>query len=329
MNNNRLKKDSLVSAAEVKAINKPFLDGKADDFSNSTFWQYTSVESIEHILSGDCFWVNNISRMNDLHEAELHEKENQDIFVQCFCNSDTEKIPMWYLYGGIVGKGASIGFTPAVMRDYIKSIKFVTELVYDSATNNYVPGEQFEIGRDFELQTGWVFYANYNNPDKNSTISKSPVKINYRNVFVYVKEADEFFDKNYFIKDYPWEYEKEFRLVFINKTGKKIYKIKIEIPEEFRTKPKKIKIRLAPEFSSSASRVFTGGDFKSCSDRIHEKGKKYLISVTQSGLRINMDLLGRNRNDINDHVINNPDYLKEEVQKRVAEFYTQRTALPQ
>ena len=49
--------------------------------------------------------------MNDLREADLHGAEKEDIFVQCFCNSDTEKIPMWYLYGGIVGRGASIGFT--------------------------------------------------------------------------------------------------------------------------------------------------------------------------------------------------------------------------
>ena len=43
----------------------------------------------------------------------------------------------------------------------------------------------------------------------------------------------------------------------------------------------------------------------------------------KSSLRINMDLLGRNKNEINDHVLNHPDYLKEEVRKRVPDYYSQ------
>ena len=319
----KLTKDSIVSAAFVKSVNEPVLDGKASDFSDYTFWQYTSVESIGYILSGDCFWVNNISGMNDLHEAELHENEKQDVFIQCFCNSDTEKIPMWYLYGGIVGKGASIGFTPAVMRDYIRSIKYVTELVFDKNTNRFIPGERFEVGRDFELQTGWVFYTNYSRYEQNGAKTKSPIKINHRNVFAFVEDPDEFFSSNYFIKDYPWEYEKEFRLVFINKTGKKISKIKVDIPEEFRTKSKKIKVRLAPEISNRRDGMLADSDFDNCTKEICEKGKRYHISVMKSSLRINMDLLGRNKSDINDHVFNHPDYLKEEVRKRVADYYSQ------
>ena len=43
------------------------------------------------------------------------------------------------------------------------------------------------------------------------------VRVNYINKFVNVEEAEQFFDGNSFIKDYPWEYEKEFRLVFTNR----------------------------------------------------------------------------------------------------------------
>lgn len=216
MSNKKQIKTQKVFAADVKAKNVPVLDGKSEDFASGTFWQYTSVESIEKILDGDCFWVNNIGGMNDIHEAELHKTEKQDIFVQSFCHSDTEKIPMWYLYGGIVGKGASLGLTPGVMRDYINSIKFVTELVYDSDIKKYVSGRQFEIGRDFELQTGWVFYYDLDRSDQNSSRTNTYVQIKYRKNFFSVIDPDEFFSGNYFIKDYPWEYEKEFRLVLIN-----------------------------------------------------------------------------------------------------------------
>ena len=85
--------------------------------------------------------------MNDLHEVELHNDEKDNIFVQCFCNSPNEKIPMWYLYGGITGKGASIGFTPGVMQAYIKSINHVTELIAEEGMEpkKYRAGETLKV----------------------------------------------------------------------------------------------------------------------------------------------------------------------------------------
>lgn len=210
--------------------------------------------------------------------AELRELNRPDIFVQCFCNSDSEKIPMWYLYGGIAGKGASFGFTPRVMLDYIRSIKYVTELVYDSVKDNYVPGVQFEIGPDFELQAGWVFYADYELPVKPWPKDSDVVRVNYFNKFLNVEEAEQFFDGNFFIKDYPWEYEKEFRLVFINKTGRKIDKIRIDLPEAFRA----------------------------------SKNRK---------LKINMDLLGRSKRDVNEYIVRKPEFLMEETVERVRKWY--------
>ena len=144
MKYSEIENNSTITPDELKGVNIPDLAGKAGAFSNYTFWQYTNVETICKILGGSCFWVNNISGMNDLREAELHGAKKEDIFVQCFCNSDTEKIPMWYLYGGIVGRGASIGFTPAVMMNYIRSIKFVTELVED-------PDKGFTLGEKLEI----------------------------------------------------------------------------------------------------------------------------------------------------------------------------------
>ena len=102
MKRSELKNNQKTSAAELRELNWPDLDVvNAKDFSTYTFWQYTSVDSVGKVLGGNCFWVNNIIAMNDLHETELHKDDRQDIFVQCFCNSDNEKIPMWYLYGGV------------------------------------------------------------------------------------------------------------------------------------------------------------------------------------------------------------------------------------
>lgn len=313
MKRSELENNQRISAAELRGMNRPDLDVvNAKDFSSYTFWQYTSVDSIGKILRGSCFWVNNIAAMNDLHETELHKEEKQDIFVQCFCNSDSEKIPMWYLYGGIAGKGASFGFTPRVMLDYIRSITHVTELVFDPASGTYAAGERFAIGSDFELQVGWVFYADYELPVKPWGRDGNFVRVNYFNKFVNVEEAEQFFDSNYFVKDYPWEYEKEFRLVFINKTGRKIDKIKIDIPEAFRaSKNRRLKIRLAPEISNSVDAASGLSGFERCAGelvRVAEKNS-YQISVSKSKLKINMDLLGRSKGDVNEYIGRNPDYL--------------------
>ena len=48
MKSSEYKNNDLVSAEELKEMNKPDLDSKnSADFSKYTFWQYTSVESRE------------------------------------------------------------------------------------------------------------------------------------------------------------------------------------------------------------------------------------------------------------------------------------------
>ena len=316
--------NSVVSAAELLELNKPDLGVKnVKEFSGYSFWQYTSVESIGKILGGNCFWLNSISEMNDKHEAELHADMQKDIFVQSFCNSDNEKIPLWYLYGGIAGKGASIGFTPRVMLDYINSIKYARELIKDK-DGNYVEGDKLFIGKQLELQVGWVFYVNYELPVQPWTKSSNTVWVNFFSKFWNVKDAEHFFANNYFIKDYPWEYEKEFRLVFINKTGRKIDKIKIESPEILRNNDKKIvKVKLAPEISNSVAKESDGDEFKNCSDRLDKIAKKnrYQLNVSKSELKINMNLLERSKDYINDYILSHPEFIPEETAKKVEEHY--------
>ena len=44
------------------------------------------------------------------------------------------------------------------MLDNIRPVKYVTERVYYSDKDNYISGERLEIGSDFDLLVGWVFY---------------------------------------------------------------------------------------------------------------------------------------------------------------------------
>ena len=321
------RKEEIISSAELKARNEPVLDQRAEDFSRYTFWQYTRTDSIKYILGGGCFWVNSISGMNDVYESRLHEDRKADIFVQSFCNSDTEKIPMSYLYGGITGKGASIGFTPDVMRSYIRSIRYVTELTEktDGGRTVFEPGERLEIGKDFELRTGWVFYTKYRRDESGNADRKTYARVCHRNTFYNVEDPDAFFTENYFIKDYPWEYEKEFRIVLINLTGREIKKIKIDLPEEFRTKKnRKIKVRLGPEISCEGESISGETDYERCRREILEKaerkdGESYQVSVQKSGLGVHMDLLSRNQEDLNTYIGQHPEYLYEKTREKAAD----------
>ena len=246
-------------------MNCPILD-KARDFSNYDFWYYTSYKTAGLILENHCFYSSNLDEMNDINEKERHRECSSQVHLLCFCNSNTEKIPMWYLYAGLFGNGVSIGFTPKTMMDFIKSIKKVSDVK---------TGQELLLDKDFELRYGWVYYQNNTN-------------VSFRNKWYQVSDTDTFVKDNYFIKDYPWEYEREFRIVLINKTASSFKQIKIDIPEKMYTG---IKCKVAPE---------TTPDF--CKREVaFQKAKK----IYPSTLKVKMDLCRRNQNEIYEYCANN------------------------
>ncbi len=105
--------EQRISAVELLQKNKIDLDGNAKDFSQTKFWYYTKVDTVSKILESRSFHVSNLARMNDKAEALLHDSDKEKVHALCFCNSRSEKIPMWYLYAGLSGKGAAIGITPS------------------------------------------------------------------------------------------------------------------------------------------------------------------------------------------------------------------------
>lgn len=243
------------------------ITGKANGFSTSSFWHYSTADKLDSILAGDCFWINNLSGMNDKNEEKLHEEDKEKVFALCFCNTNSEKIPMWYLYSGICGDGMRMGLTPSTMLKFLSSIQIVHQV-----TDEKVDEEEFYIGKDFEMQCGWVYYKKYNGC------------VNFKKYWYTVSDYSENFESgNYFIKDYPWEYEKEFRIVFINKTDKKINRIAVKIPNDVKMK---LKLGFAPEIEEeNKNEILSKPGFQ----------KYFLTQVGHSDLNIKMDLLQRNK----------------------------------
>lgn len=263
------------TAEEIFDFNETerIMKSRAKDI-NQNFYHYTTVENVNKILKGDekgnnYFYVRSIARMNDKNESAWHKFNGNRIHSFCTCSTNHEKIPLWYLYSGIGGSGARLGFSPGKMLNFLNGINTVYPVIEDKVDYSH----PLNIFDDFELLCGWVYYLmNGNN------------RILYKNNFYTVEKMDlKTIQKNLFIKNYPWEYEREFRVVIKNKTNEIYEKIAIPLSKEI---IKTLEIMSAPEY------VFS------------EKEKEQYISVgikpekiKKSKLNISMDLFYNNRKD--------------------------------
>lgn len=255
--------DIKIASKNLLEKNSFELPKRAKDFSNYSFWYYTSLQTANSILKSKSIYVSNIKQMNDIDEINIHQSDNEFVHCFCLCNSNTEKIPMWYLYSGITGKGVSIGFTPSVLLRLINSIETITT----------VNGEKvLKKGTDFDVEYGWIYYRKVD--------IKSQVL--YKRKWYSISDPDAFEEKNYFLKSYPWEYEKEFRIVIKNKTKIKYDKLVIDISSVFSN----LKVKLAPEISSET--------FLNLLPSLSGFSDYFAKKVMYSGLGINMNLCKRN-----------------------------------
>lgn len=252
-----------ISSNDLIVKNCPSLPSKAKDFSTINFWYYTSLSTANKILDNKCVYISNLSKMNDIDEATLHNDEKRFVHCFCLCNSSSERIPMWYLYSGISGKGAALGLTPATMIKLINSIETVSTT--DGSVTLYK-------GKDFDLDFGWIFYRKADQTDK----------IFYRNRWYSLNDPSSFEFNNYFIKSYPWEYEREFRIVIHNKTGISYDRLVINLAPVY----EQIRLKLAPEITDEL--------FSNLLPQLHGINKFLSKKTLHSDLSINMNLFQRN-----------------------------------
>lgn len=238
-------------------------DKTVKEFARADFWHYTSIDKAEKIVYGDTpgFFASRLDRMNDIDEAELHNDEKERLFVLSFCNTGKEKIPMWYMYSGLEGKGVGLGMTPGRMKKFINTINVVNPV------NGTALSKKFVKGVDFDIYAGWVVYRNPKEPN------------NYHFKSDWHDNIDPNFEKeNYFIKLYPWYYEDEFRIVFKFKEPIEYKSIYIPTPTNL-----KFKAIYGPGF---------GGN-KKAPDTLLDKSK--LLKSSFSDLKIRMNLRERHK----------------------------------
>lgn len=278
--------DILITGKDLSEKNSAAIPQKATEFAKNSFWHYTKLSTVEKIFENRCIHVSSFATMNDLDEADLHWEKRGDVFALCFSNSGTEKIPMWYLYSGIDGNGAAIRITPTLMIYFVSSIENVTVL------DGKYKGKILKRGIDFDIQFGWVYY---NPPEQRD-------RFFYRNKWYRITDdLDVFLENNFFLKRYPWEYEQEFRIVFINKRKETFSKISVPISDKMISG---MRLMLAPEINRKTIEE-TIAKYPEIKEHLYRNIKK-------SKLAINMNLLERNKTVI-------LGYVQAEAKERGAE----------
>lgn len=286
-------RNNLMDGSYAEKILKK--DPHSKTTSKAYFYHYTTsrralcILERSEILGESCFLVSDLTSMNDLMELDQHRDEAGAIFALCFSQQREENIPLWYLYGGIGGKGARIGLTPSKMIRFIDGI----DTVYPAKKKNNGryeadPEHPLKKDQDFTLECGWIYYCKTYGKDDDESVEK----IMYRNELYCLEDDYRIFkEKNYFIKVYPWNYEEEFRIIFKFETPP-AEKIVLPFSVTNLAKNRGMSLMFAPNAEKTEEEIL-------------DIARKTGISggqIRNSKLHVKLDLLNRNREEIAEKV---------------------------
>lgn len=255
---------------------REFLQNISADIPDTEFNHYTKLETIEKIFSStSSYWhVSSLRSMNDRMEADRYGNKSNSTFAMCFSCGASERIPMWYMYAGIGGAGARISFNKQAFSNFCNSI----DVVYPIINKKTDCTNALKKGVDFDIECGYVCYCNFDNENRID-------KIKHKSRRYIIKdskmEEDAFFKDRFFIKNYEWEYENEYRIVFkmLKPLPEGIEKIAVPIDGI----KNRISLTVGPEFSQNPP-TLSGAIKQEFGDRIKH-----------SRLKIKMDMLNRNK----------------------------------
>lgn len=283
----KIRDENYLNRLSIKEIRELNTDSvgiltELDERKSAHFCYYTQLSTAEKILDNKHphFRISPLSAMNDTEEYQQHTKDGNRVYALCFSHSDSESIPMWYLYSGIAGDGAKISVTPKKMKMFIENIKEV----FPVQNGNVDRSHPLSLGKDFDLEYGWIYYLRKE-------------KIKYRNHLRYIQTTDNLdalMVNNYFVKNYEWNYEKEFRIVFkLKENVMKTYpeKIALFFDKKKLLKDNALSVTLAPEFKD----ISRNGE-------IAEMLGIPLKQISNSKLGIHMNLIKRNQKSIVEHI---------------------------
>lgn len=177
------------------------------EWDHTCYFHYTSLDTIDKILSGRCFWLANVGGFNDIWDQRQFGDEKDYYFSLCFSTGINENLPLWYLYSGIDGKGGRLRLTASKVKELIDKGSYRLVKREGDKTENVM-----QLVRDstMEVQFKDIIYVK-EDEDKKYCALKYNTMTNYQ----ISKENFERYRKKHmgFQKGLIWYYEKETRLL--------------------------------------------------------------------------------------------------------------------
>ena len=274
------------------------IDFAKDHERNHTYYcHYSTLQKIDCILKNECIWLSRLDEFNDTTESD-NVANDKNLFGLCFSALFSENLPMWYLYGGITGTGARITFKKNSFWKWINSLEFVLVNKFD----NKVIQDVIPVEKKYHD----VIYASLEGQDKcrikyNGCVNKNFLLQDY----MVLKEKHKGF-----VKEIPWFYEKEFRI---------LVRVDDAIAEQLNRKESEIKlaVRLREETFKTFD-IMLGPESEIDDFSKYLGFTKFLRSkIQKSSFKVKMNLLYRNQRNIIDEI---SQWYNEFASKNICEY---------
>lgn len=203
---------------------------------------YTVSDRIQSWIDSDCFYLDDGSRWNDIHDRETfnYPQNNIKCFGRCFSFSTSESVAMWMLYGGTQKDGAMLEFSQKAMSDLIKDTAHVE--LGRWVDNNFVSEITLQKGQ-FDLTLQDILYV--------GELDAASAYIRRSDESCKDAPASVIRQLSQCVKSVAWSYENECRLILtVNKDllpqGSAITSVRVPLNGLLNTD--KVRIYCSPNF---------------------------------------------------------------------------------
>lgn len=166
--------------------------------SHISFFHYTSLQSLEGMLTNKSLLLTNVASLNDLREGDNNAFEEADrTYVASFGWSNRESIAMWWMYG-LAGRVEATQRVPVRLAFNGDAVRSSLDMLADEKRK-----------MDWKVDLFDILYKS-SESDTEETVSFSW----YRNTLKCSKSAAQNTAKAFsgFVKDGGWDYEQETRI---------------------------------------------------------------------------------------------------------------------
>ena len=224
-------------------------------YGHDKYYHYTSLSAIEAILKEKTFRISPVTRFNDRIDMAQFQENQHRFFSACFSSGQNENLSLWYMYGGMNGKGARLELSRTTLLNLFAKHSTFQLVEYDFEKRTpLTDGIALSEGASMKLQIGDVVYARQSKKDPNKYELKYNTKTHYNFPTIEFERFKK--EHNGFYKGSIWYYEKETRLLIeiigeaaMQMDSSKEYAILAHFDDRVY---KKLRIGFAPEIKSNS-----------------------------------------------------------------------------